>query len=113
MIWFYCKVPSEQRINVHGKGNYPLRSVMSPLEYLTDGPYECGPDDVNVVAFAVVAAIIGGRDAVKKFLACGIWPLNEGWEFEVERRESPILKIVVPMPKVTAIIGQQETGAAS
>jgi hypothetical protein len=34
---------------------------MTPLEYLTDAAYKCGMDDVNVVAFAEVAAIIGGR----------------------------------------------------
>jgi hypothetical protein len=54
-------VPSELKTGVHGKGTYPPRSEMTPLEYLTDAAYKCGMDDVNVVAFAEVAAIIGGR----------------------------------------------------
>jgi hypothetical protein len=85
---------------------------MSPLEYLMDTPYECGPNDINVVAFTKAAAIIRGHDAVNEFLACDIWPLDKVWEFEVERWESPILMVVVLMSKVTAIIEQQETGVA-
>jgi hypothetical protein len=34
--WFYCKVPSEQRADARGKETYPLRSEMTPLEYLMD-----------------------------------------------------------------------------
>jgi hypothetical protein len=53
-----------------------------------------------------------GRAAVEEFLACGIWPLNEGWEFEVETRESPLSMVVVPMPKVTSTIKKQESWVA-
>jgi hypothetical protein len=81
---------------------------MTLLEYLMDAPYECGPDDVNMAAFAEATTIIGGRDAVEEFLACGIWPLTEGWEFLVVKQES---KVVVPMPKVTATIKNQEMGS--
>jgi hypothetical protein len=42
---------------------------MSLLEYLMDAPYECGPNDANVAAFAEVVVIIGGRDAVEEFIA--------------------------------------------
>jgi hypothetical protein len=83
--WFYCKVPSKQKADVPGKGNYPLRSMMTQLEYLTDAPFECGPDDANVVTFTEAATIIGGHDVVQEFLAWGIWPLSEICEFEVER----------------------------
>jgi hypothetical protein len=65
--WFYCNVPSEQKANVRGKGTYPLRLVMTLLEYLTDAPYECGPVDVNVVAFIEVAAIIRVVMLLKNF----------------------------------------------
>jgi hypothetical protein len=70
--WFYCKVPSEQVADVQGKGNYPLRSTMALLDYLTDSPFECDPGDVNMAAFMDVASVIRGRDAVGEFLACGI-----------------------------------------
>jgi hypothetical protein len=43
---------------------------------------------------------------VEKFLACGIWPHSEGCEFEVERKEMPLSKVMVPMPKVTLTIGK-------
>jgi hypothetical protein len=69
--WFYCKVPS-QKLDLHGKGMYPLSSEMRGLEYLMDTSYACGADDVSVMAFAEAATIIGGHDAVEEFLACGI-----------------------------------------
>jgi hypothetical protein len=79
---------------------------MMQLEYLTDAPYRCSTDDVNVMAFTEATAIIRGRDVVEEFLACGIWPLSEGWEYEVETKESPLSKVVV----VTLIIGKEEMG---
>jgi hypothetical protein len=66
--WFYYKVHSKQRVDVHEKGTYPLSSVMTPLDYPTEAPCKCGADDVNVVAFTEAAAIIGGRNAVEEFL---------------------------------------------
>jgi hypothetical protein len=69
-------------------------------------------NNVNVKAFTEATAIIGGRDAVEEFLTCGIWPLSDGWEIEVETRELPLSKVVIPMPMVTPVIRAQETGAA-
>jgi hypothetical protein len=82
-----------QKADVHGKGTYPLRSEMSALEYLTDAPHACTIDDTNVIAFTEATTIIGGRDAVEEFLTCGIWPLSDNWEFEVEMMESPHKKL--------------------
>jgi hypothetical protein len=45
---------------------------------LTDAPFECGPGNMDVTAFAEAASIIGGCDAVKEYLAYDIWPLSEG-----------------------------------
>jgi hypothetical protein len=109
--WFYWKVPSEQVANVWGKGSYPLRSTMTLLEYLTDAPFECGLGDTNVAAFFEATLIIGGCDAME-FLACAIWPLSEKCEFEVEMKETPLLKVMMPMPKVTPTIGNKESDAA-
>jgi hypothetical protein len=57
--------------------------MMTPLEYLMDGMFECGSEDASMVAFAKATSIIGG-DTVEEFLACGTWLLSEGCEFEVE-----------------------------
>jgi hypothetical protein len=65
------------------------------------------------VAFTEAAAMIMVHDAVEEFLAYGIWRLSEGWEVEVEMRESPLSKVVMPMLKVTAIIRKQEVGQPS
>jgi hypothetical protein len=54
--------------------------------------------------------IIGGRDAVEEFLACSLCPHSEKFGFKVETNEIPLLKVVVPMPQVTLVIGAQELG---
>jgi hypothetical protein len=110
--WLYCKVPVEQVADVWGKGNYPLSSMMTQLNHLTDALFKCGLGDMNVAAFVEAASLIGGHDIVEEFLACGIWLLSEGCEFEVERKKTPLLKVEVPMMKVTPTIGKQESEAA-
>jgi hypothetical protein len=55
--------------------------------------------------------LIRSRDAVEEFLACGFWPLSEKFGFKMETKETPLSKVVVLMPQVTAIIGAQESGA--
>jgi hypothetical protein len=82
---------------------------MTPLNYLTDAPFECGPEDTDVVAFVEATSIIEGYDTVEEFLAYGIWPLSENCDFEVETKQTPLSKFMVPMPKVTPIIGTQES----
>jgi hypothetical protein len=109
---FYCKVPYEQLADVRGKGSYPLKSMMTSLNYLSDVSFACGLGDVNVVAFTEAASIIRGRDVVVEFLAGGIWPLNEKCDFEVEIKETPLSKVIVSMPRVNPIIGTKESGAA-
>jgi hypothetical protein len=49
---------------------------------------------------------------VEEFLACGLWPLSENFGFHVERKESPLSKVMVSMPQVNPVIGVQESGAA-
>jgi hypothetical protein len=85
---------------------------MCVLDYLIEVVHMCIADDANVVAFEEAIVIIGGYDVVEEFLTCDIWPLSDGWEFEVERMESPLSKVIMPMSKVTAIIGKQDTGVA-
>jgi hypothetical protein len=107
--WFYCRMPSEQLPDVRGKGSYALRSMMALLDYLNDAPFECSPEDADVAAFVTTMSIIGGHDVVEEFLACGIWPLSDSCGFEVEKKETPLLRVVVPMLKVTPAIGMKET----
>jgi hypothetical protein len=103
--WFYCKVPTEQLADVRGKGNYSLSSTMTQLNYLLDALFECDPEDRKVTAFIEVASIIGVRNTVEEFLACGMWPLSEKFGFEVETKETPLSKVMVSMSKVTPTIG--------
>jgi hypothetical protein len=110
--WFYCRVPLEPLPDIRGKGNYPLRSTMALLDYLNGTPFECSPEDANVVAFIEATSIIGGRDAVEEFLAYGIWSLSDSCSFKVETKETPLSRVVVPMPNVTPAIGAKETESA-
>jgi hypothetical protein len=103
--WFYCRVPEEQTTDAWGKGNYLLSSTMTPLNYLMEAPSACGLDNTNVAAFVEATSIIRGRDAVEEFLSCGLWPLSEKFGFKVETMESTLSKVVVPMSRVTTIIG--------
>jgi hypothetical protein len=110
--WFYYRVPMEQLADVRGKGTYPLSCTMILLKYSTEVTFECGPAYANVVAFTKATSIIGGHDAVEEFLACGLLPLSEKFGFKVEMKETPLSKVVVPMPQVTHVIGVQELVAA-
>jgi hypothetical protein len=80
--------------------------MMTQLNHLTDAPFKCGPGDMDVAAFVKAVAIIGGHDAVEEFLAYSLWPLSESCEFGVDKMVTPLSKVVVPMPKVTPIIGK-------
>jgi hypothetical protein len=110
--WFYCQVPLEQTADVRGKGTYLLSCTMALLNYATEVTFECSPADADVAAFTESASIIGGRDIVEEFLACGLWPLSEKFFFKVETKETPLSKVVVRMRQVTLVIGAQELGSA-
>jgi hypothetical protein len=103
-------VPVEQKVNARDKGSYPLSSAITWLNYLTEVP-SCGSEDANFATFVVVTSIVGGHNSVEEFLASGLWPLSKKFGFAVETKESPLLKVVVPMPQVDAVIGTKETRA--
>jgi hypothetical protein len=98
-------VPTEQTTNAWGKGNYLLSLAMTQLNYLMEAPSDCNLEDANFAAFVEATSIIKGRNTVEEFLACGLWPLSEKFGFEVEAKESPLSKVVVPMSQVTPVIG--------
>jgi hypothetical protein len=77
---------------------------MTELNYLTEVPSSCGPEDADFPAFVNATSPIGGCDAVEEFLACGLWPLVEQFRFHVETRESPLSKVMVMMPLITTAI---------
>jgi hypothetical protein len=43
---------------------------------------------------------------VEEFLTCGLWPVGEQFGFPVETKVSPLSKVLVPMPQITATIGE-------
>jgi hypothetical protein len=98
-------VPSEQTANFLGKRTYPLSLKMMEV------PFSCGPKDANFAAFVEATSLIGGCDVVEEFLACGLWPLGEQFGFRVETKESPLSKVMVPMPQITAAIREWESEA--
>jgi hypothetical protein len=100
----------EQKVDVRGKGKYSLSSKMTQLNHLTEAP-SCGPEDTDFAAFVEATSIIGGRDVVEEFLASGLWPLSEKFGFKVERKESPLSKVVVLMPQNNTVIVADESGA--
>jgi hypothetical protein len=79
---------------------------MSKLDYHMEVPSSCGPEDTNFVAFFEATSLIDGRDVVEEFLVCGLCPLGQQFGFEVEMKESPLSKILVPMSQVTVAIGE-------
>jgi hypothetical protein len=93
-----------QKTEVQEKGAYLLCSEVS-------APHNCTADDVNVLAFEEAAKIIGDHDAVEEFLAYDIWLLSDSRDLEVEKMESPLSKVTVPMLKVIVVIGERETKA--
>jgi hypothetical protein len=68
------------------------------LNYLTKVPSSCGPKDTDFAAFVEGTSLIRGHDVVEEFLACGLWPLGEQFGFRVEMKESPMSKVMTPMP---------------
>jgi hypothetical protein len=84
---------------------------MTPLVYEMDVPSCCGPKDVDFVTFVEATPLIGSRDTVEEFIACGMWPLGQQFCIQVETEESPLSKVIVSMPRIVVTIGQQESKA--
>jgi hypothetical protein len=84
---------------------------MIELNYLTEVPSSCGVEDTNFAAFVEVTSFIGGCDVVEEFLACGLWPHGKQFCFRVETKESPLNKVMVSMPQITAAIREWESEA--
>jgi hypothetical protein len=60
---------------------------------------ECPDADPNDVAFIDVTATIGGRDAIKEFVACKMYPLGSGFGFkDMVVGTTPMSKVQTPLP---------------
>jgi hypothetical protein len=84
---------------------------MTHLDHETDVSSSCGPEDADFMACVEATLLIGGRDAVEEFLASGLCPLGRHFGFLVETKESPLLKVIVPMPQIDTAIRERESGA--
>jgi hypothetical protein len=60
---------------------FTLHSSMTPLDFTADPSFECADDDFGDAAFIRAASLIGGRDAVEEYLACGMFPLLANFGF--------------------------------
>jgi hypothetical protein len=78
---------------------FALHSSMSPLDYMMNLYFDYPDDDASSIAFIHAASSIGGRDAVKEYLACGMLPLLANFGFgKIVDGETPISKVVVLLP---------------
>jgi hypothetical protein len=55
---------------------------MSVLDYTMEVEVDCLDTDVCDTTFIRATTMIGGRDAVDEFLACGMYPLSSGFGFK-------------------------------
>jgi hypothetical protein len=84
---------------------------MTRLNHETDVSSSCGPEDTDFTAFLEATSLISSRNAVEEFLASGLWPLGRHFNFSVEKKESPLSKVIVPMPQIGTAIREREFGA--
>jgi hypothetical protein len=71
---------------------------MNVLDYEVEPLVDCVDTDMNVVAFIRATTMIRHRDAVKDFLACGMYPFSAGFGFKgVTDGTTTVLKVVVPL----------------
>jgi hypothetical protein len=81
------------------------------IELFDGSSFFLRPEDDDFAAFIEANSLIEGRDAVEEFLACGLWPLGEQFGFRVEAKESPLSKVMVPMPQITVAIEERDSEA--
>jgi hypothetical protein len=97
--WFYCKVPLVQIQSLGcGKGIFALHSYMTRLDFMMEPSFKCPDDDTGDVALIKAAHTSGGRDAVEKYMACGIFPLLASFNLgEIADRETLVSKLAIPL----------------
>jgi hypothetical protein len=109
--WFYCRVPLVEGKDFKGPRTYPLSSQTIRLTYEMDASSSCDFEDADFKAFVDATSLIGGLDAVEEFLARDLSPLGRRFGFLVETKESPLSKIILPMPQISTAIAERESPA--
>jgi hypothetical protein len=62
--------------------------------------FDCPNDDLSDDAFIWASKCIRGRDAMEKFMSCGVWPLAAGVNIEqVKVDVTPVSKLKFPLPR--------------
>jgi hypothetical protein len=95
---------------------------MSVMDHVVEPEVECPDDDSNDAAFVGVTATIGGRDTVKEFVTCKMYPLAFGFGFRgmtigatlVSKVQTPLLVFpmeVVSTESASCILVEVETEA--
>jgi hypothetical protein len=83
-----------------GKGIYALCSYMTGLDFSMEPPFECPDDDTNDVAFVKATLLIGSRDAIEEYMACGFFPLSASFTLgEDANGQTPVSKLTLPLPE--------------
>jgi hypothetical protein len=84
---------------------------MSALCFHTVPLFDCFDDDLSDAAFVWASKYIGGRDAVEEFVACSVWLLGAGVNFDqVSVGVTLVLKLKVPLPNFVASHKDDEDG---
>jgi hypothetical protein len=95
---FYCCV-SCRPSSGGSKSVYALHLWMSELDYDVESDVECPDNDPNDVAFVRATSTIRGHDAVEEYVACKMYQLVVGFNFEsVALGTTPILRVETPLP---------------
>jgi hypothetical protein len=72
---------------------------MGELDYIIEPEVECSYNDPNDVVFIQATVTIGGRDAVKEYTTCKIFPLTAIFSFEsVPLGTTLVLRVETPIP---------------
>jgi hypothetical protein len=76
-----------------------MHSYMMGVGFVTEPTFQCPDDDTHDVAFVRATSTIGSREAMEEYMVCGLFPLSATFSLgEVVEEETPVLKLVVPMP---------------
>jgi hypothetical protein len=62
--------------------------------------YQCPDYEAGVLAFVKATWTIGGQDTVEEYMACELSPLSVSFDLGVIlERETPVSKLMVPLPE--------------
>jgi hypothetical protein len=73
---------------------YAFRLSMAPLDFMTEPVFKCLDDDSGDIAIVHTTILIGGRNAIEEYLACGMFPLSASFDF-VGITKSPISMVTL------------------